>query len=227
MAQQTHTRIEHYPVTVPAGSATLAADLAVPHDATGLVVFAHGSGSSRHSPRNRHVAAEFNDYGLATLLIDLLTEDEETEDRATAEHRFDIALLADRLVAATDWVRRDPKLKDQPLGYFGASTGAAAALQAAASNPGIIRAVVSRGGRPDLAGDALRHVQAPSLFIVGGKDSVVLDLNREAMSNLPEKTERELAVVAGATHLFAEPGALDQVAVLARSWFQQHLNRSQ
>jgi dienelactone hydrolase len=210
------------PVVVPADTIELAGDLAVPDAPTGVVAFAHGSGSSRHSPRNRYVAGVLNEAGLATLLIDLLTVEEEQLDLRTRDLRFDISLLADRLLAATDWLAADAATRGVPLGYFGASTGAAAALVAAAARPRV-RAVVSRGGRPDLAGAALRDVRAPTLLIVGGADRVVLDLNRDAMRTL--QTLVELEVVPGATHLFEEPGALEQVARLARDWFARHLDR--
>jgi dienelactone hydrolase len=208
------------PVVVPADTIELAGDLAVPDAATGAVVFAHGSGSSRHSPRNRYVAGVLNEAGLATLLIDLLTAEEEQLDIRTRELRFDISLLADRLLGATDWLAAEAATRGLPLGYFGASTGAAAALVAAAARPRL-RAVVSRGGRPDLAGAALQDVRAPTLLIVGGADRVVLDLNRDAMTAL--QTQVELEVIPGATHLFEEPGALEQVAALARDWFARHL----
>lgn len=209
---------------IPAGEVELAADLSLPHDATGLVLFAHGSGSSRHSPRNRHVAAVLNRGAIGTLLADLLTEEEEILDQQTAELRFDIDLLARRLIAITDWIGGQEDLRRIRLGYFGASTGAAAALIAAADRPGVARAVVSRGGRPDLAGAALARVVAPCLFIVGGSDETVLRLNRDAIAALPSATEGHLEIVPGATHLFEEPGALDRVAQLARDWFQLHLD---
>jgi len=196
-------------------------DLACPGNATGLVLFAHGSGSSRHSSRNKYVASELNQAGLATLLFDLLTEQEEYEERYTRHLRFDIRLLAQRLVAATDWAMNEPPLRDLPIGYFGASTGAAAALVASVARPNTVAAVVSRGGRPDLAGEALTHVQAPTLLIVGGDDPVVIELNQEAMQQL--RCEKQLQIVPRATHLFEEPGALEQVADLARQWFQTHL----
>jgi dienelactone hydrolase len=216
--------IEEMAATVPALGASLAADILLPAGTNALVVFAHGSGSSRHSPRNRFVAAELNHGGLGTMLIDLLTEPEEAVDERTAELRFDIPLLGTRLVAIIDWLASQPRFADLALGAFGASTGAAAALLAAAARPEAIGAVVSRGGRPDLAASALRRVRAPSLFIVGSQDHTVLELNREAMAQLPEKTRSRLAIVAGATHLFEEPGALAQVAALARSWFREHLS---
>jgi len=215
--------VERVEMRVPAGRVELVADLCLPESATGLVLFAHGSGSSRHSPRNRHVADVLNRGSIGTVLIDLLTEEEEAVDMQTAELRFDIGLLVRRLTAITDWIGEQKNLNKLGLGYFGASTGAAAALAAAADRPQVARAVVSRGGRPDLAGPALRRVLAPCLFIVGGDDSVVLDLNRDAIAELPHKTERRLEIIPGATHLFEEPGALDQVAALARSWFQKYL----
>jgi pimeloyl-ACP methyl ester carboxylesterase len=208
-------------VSIGVGPATLDGDLSVPDRAGGTVLFAHGSGSSRFSPRNRHVAALLNAAGLATLLVDLLTEDEEAVDRVTAELRFDIARLAERLAGVTDWMSTQPETRSLPLGYFGASTGAGAALVAAADRPDTVRAVVSRGGRPDLAGAALASVRAPTLLIVGGDDAPVIALNREAMARM--RCPRELVVVPGASHLFEEPGTLDEVAKLARAWFVQHL----
>lgn len=208
---------------VSLGGTDLPADISVPDRAQGLVLFAHGSGSSRHSPRNRHVADVLNRGAIATMLIDLLTEAEETVDIQTAELRFDIPLLGRRVAAITDWIERQPYLKNLGLGYFGASTGAAAALVAAAERRNIVRAVVSRGGRPDLAGTALKRVIAPTLFLVGGKDETVLNLNYAAMAQLPRGTKHKLEIVAGATHLFEEPGALDQAAALARDWFREYL----
>ncbi|HEY4954045.1 MAG TPA: dienelactone hydrolase family protein [Gemmatimonadaceae bacterium] len=199
----------------------LVGDLGVPDSAHGLVVFAHGSGSSRHSPRNRAVAATLWAGGFATLLLDLLTGDEERIDEITRQHRFDIAMLARRLVATVDWASREDELSGLPIGLFGASTGAAAALIAAAQRPAVIKAVVSRGGRPDLAGSALEQVRAPTLLIVGGNDSEVIELNREALDRIP--CTKQLEIVPGATHLFEEPGALVQVAAFARQWFQNHL----
>jgi dienelactone hydrolase len=207
-------------VRIPAGGPVLDGDLVVPADATGVVIFAHGSGSSRHSPRNRAVAATLQASGLATLLMDLLTPQEEDADRFTGHLRFDIGLLARRLVAARAWAGEDPACRPLPVGYFGASTGAAAALVAAAGEDSI-RAVVSRGGRPDLAGEALARVQAPTLLIVGGDDYEVLELNRQALRMLAGPSRLE--IVPGATHLFEEPGALERVAVLARDWFLGHL----
>jgi pimeloyl-ACP methyl ester carboxylesterase len=186
-----------------------------------VVLFAHGSGSSRHSRRNRHVAALLNEAKLATLLLDLLTVEEEAVDMRTAHLRFDIGLLAGRLIVATDWLTREPDTQRLPVGYFGASTGAAAALVAAAERPDVVDAVVSRGGRPDLAGPALPLVRAPTLLIVGGDDVTVLELNRQALAQL--RAEKELVIIPGATHLFEEPGALDEVARLARDWFERYL----
>jgi len=199
----------------------LEGDLTLPHPARGVVLFAHGSGSSRHSARNRYVAGLLNDAGLATLLIDLLTLDEELIDRETARFRFDIDLLAARLAGATEWLTRDPDTRDLGLGYFGASTGAAAALIAAADRPDVVGAVVSRGGRPDLAGAALARVRAPTLLIVGGDDVSVLELNRAALARL--SCEKQLVIIPRATHLFEEPDALDVVARLARLWFERNL----
>lgn len=215
--------VEHVAVKVPIDGIELAADVALPVRAQGLVVFAHGSGSSRRSPRNRHVADVLNEGAIGTVLIDLLTEQEEAVDLRTAELRFDIRLLGQRLVAVTDWVYRQTHLNELKLGYFGASTGAAAALVAAAERPAAVSAVVSRGGRPDLAGAVLRQVVAPTLFIVGREDPVVLGLNYSAIEKLPGGTEHKLEIIDGATHLFEEPGTLDQVAALARSWFQRYL----
>jgi putative phosphoribosyl transferase len=208
-------------VRVRAGRVTLTGDLTVPQAAAGVVLFAHGSGSSRLSPRNRFVAAALNQGGLATLLLDLLTPDEEALDVVTAHLRFDIPLLAKRLVAATDWLSHNRQTQALRLGYFGASTGASAALVAASQRSAAVSAVVSRGGRPDLAGEELPHVQAPTLLIVGGDDLAVLELNQKALLRLT--CPNELAVVPHATHLFEEPGALAQVADLARQWFQKHL----
>jgi dienelactone hydrolase len=201
-------------------SVTLEGNLAIPAGATGIVLFAHGSGSSRHSPRNRYVAEALREGGLATLLIDLLTAAEDREDSRTARLRFDIALLARRVAAATAWLAANPVTSQLHTGYFGASTGAAAALVAAAERPDDVGAVVSRGGRPDLAIPVLAHVKAPTLLIVGSLDLPVIDMNREALEHL--QVEKRLDLVPGATHLFEEPGALEQVARLARQWFQTH-----
>lgn len=216
------TPVESREVSIPCGAATLAGDLAVPAQATGLVLFAHGSGSGRHSPRNRQVAATLQQAGLATLLFDLLTLDEERVDARTREHRFDIALLAQRLACAAAWVEGQPELADLPLGFFGASTGSAAALIVAAQLGPKARAVVSRGGRPDLAGPvALASILCPTLLIVGGQDPEVIRLNEAALQHL--RCTRQLEIVPGATHLFEEPGALDAVAQLAARWFRAHL----
>jgi dienelactone hydrolase len=208
-------------VEIPAGAISLKADLRVPARPQGLVIFAHGSGSSRLSRRNRQVAEFLGERGLATLMLDLLTSREEAVDAATGQYRFDIPRLATRVVAAADWVATRPDLAALPIGCFGASTGAAAALIAAAERPAAIGAVVSRGGRPDLANAALAGVTAPTLLIVGGHDEPVIDLNRQAMRELHAHVE--LAIVPGATHLFEEPGTLDRVAELAAGWFTQYL----
>jgi pimeloyl-ACP methyl ester carboxylesterase len=212
---------EERAVRVPAGAVMLDGDLRVPERARGIVLFAHGSGSSRLSPRNRYVARLLNEAKLATVLLDLLTPDEEAVDLRTAHLRFDVGLLAERLVAATDWLMERSETRHLPVGYFGASTGAGAALVAAADRPDVVRAVVSRGGRPDMAGPALARVQAPTLLIIGEADFLVLRLNQEAFAKLT--CEKRLVVVPGATHLFEEPGALDQVAQLARDWFERYL----
>ena len=208
---------------IPLGNIELAADIAIPDRAKSVILFAHGSGSSRSSPRNRQVAGVLNRGGIGTILVDLLTEGEETVDVETAELRFDIPLLGRRLGAITGWIHGQPDLKNLKLGYFGASTGAAAALVAVADRPKAVQAVVSRGGRPDLAGAALQRVEAPTLFIVGGDDPVVLDLNYWAMARLPHETVHKLEIIPGAGHLFEEPGTLDKVAALARDWFGTHL----
>jgi putative phosphoribosyl transferase len=214
-------RVEESHVRIPMLGLALEGDLRVPPGARGLVVFAHGSGSSRHSPRNRKVASELNKGRLATLLMDLLTREEEAVDQYTGHLRFDIGLLAERLAGATEWLRHGSQTRDLDVGVFGASTGGAAALIAAAEDPDQIRAVVIRGGRPDLAGPALSRVRAPTLFIVGGDDDIVLKLNRSAMSRM--NAETRLEVIPGATHLFEEPGAMDAVSRLARAWFERHL----
>ena len=206
-------------VTVRAGDVTLPGDLTVPPDPAGIVVFAHGSGSSRLSPRNRAVASALVQDGLATLLFDLLTRDEEIAERATRHLRFNIPLLASRLVGAVDWVARQGGLRGLPIGLFGASTGAAAALIAAARTG--VRAVVSRGGRPDLAGDALSRVRCPTLLIVGGADAEVIELNRRAMRRMPAPTA--IHIVPRAGHLFEEPGALAEVVAVASQWFGKYL----
>ncbi len=208
-------------VHIEADGAVLEGSLSLPNGAQRVVLFAHGSGSSRHSPRNRYVAQVLQRAGLATLLIDLLTADEERLDMQTTTLRFDISLLAGRLVAATRWLDAQPQTHNLKIGYFGASTGGGAALVAAAQLPGLVGAVVSRGGRPDLAGDALPAVEAPTLLIVGEKDAQVIALNRQAIARL--RAVSRLDIVPGATHLFEEPGALEDVARLARDWFLQYL----
>jgi dienelactone hydrolase len=212
-------------VELDAGVAVLAADLTLPWNAAGVVVFAHGSGSGRKSPRNRAVAAALVDAGFGTLLLDLLTADEEREDARTGRWRFDIGLLAERLAAAVDWVGQQNGLRALPIGCFGASTGAAAALIVAARRADSVGAVVSRGGRPDLAGSALADVTAPTLLIVGGADTQVIELNREAAGRMGRAPRLE--IVPGATHLFEEPGKLEQVAALACDWFGSHLTEHQ
>ena len=212
------------PVRVPIGDEWLFGDLGVPAGARGIVLFAHGSGSSRHSPRNQHVARVLERHGLATLLIDLLTPGEEVIDDRTALYRFDIEMLAGRLVTIVDWLRHGKETAPLSIGLFGASTGGGAALMAAAARPLDVAAVVSRGGRPDLAGPALANVAAPTLLIVGGLDTPVIQMNRDAMRRM--RAEVTLEIVPGATHLFEEPGALEQVAELASNWFSRHLQRA-
>src|SRR5213596_848536 len=214
------TNIDMSDVQIPAGSATLDGNLTIVAQAKGLVLFAHGSGSSRHSPRNQFVVRTLNDAGLATLLFDLLTPEEESVDLYTGEHRFDINLLAKRLVHATNWAKQQEETKDLNIGYFGSSTGGGAALVAAAELPEDVGAVVSRGGRPDLAGEALPKVKAATLLIVGGEDHVVIELNEQARAQM--KCECKIEIVPGATHLFEEPGALEHVAKLASDWFLLH-----
>ena len=208
-------------VTIPVAAGGLPADVILPDEPKGVVLFAHGSGSSRHSPRNVAVAHTLNDRSLATVLVDLLTPEEDAIDAQTAELRFNIPMLADRLAAIVDWMGTDSTLRPLPVGLFGASTGAAAALVAAAERPDRVRAVVSRGGRPDLAGASLSAVRAPTLLLVGGLDEQVIVLNEQAKAELGDVAE--LRIVPGATHLFEEPGALEQVADLAGSWFSQNL----
>ena len=210
-------------LSIAVGAITLQGVLRLPHEASGIVLFAHGSGSGRLSPRNAYVAERLSESGLATLLFDLLTLEEEETDSITAEFRFNIPMLADRLLVATRWTRAHPQLRSLKVGYFGASTGAAAALAAAARIPEI-GAVVSRGGRPDLAGVALAQVRAPTLLIVGGNDPEVLALNRRALAELT--CEARLDIVPEATHLFVEPQALARVASLAAAWFERHLSTS-
>ena len=208
-------------VRVSAGPVTLEGSLGIPNSAGEVVLFAHGSGSGRHSPRNRYVARVLREANLATLLIDLLTEDEEEVDLRTTRLRFDIGLLARRLVGATDWLVQNPDTEQLRIGYFGASTGAGAALVAAAERPDEVGAIVSRGGRPDLAGDALPLVKAPTLLIVGGNDEPVIGMNEEALARM--RAVKRLQIVPGASHLFEEPGALEEVARLATVWFARHL----
>lgn len=216
MSQETERTI-----SVAVGAVALEGTLAVPPNATGVVLFAHGSGSSRFSPRNQFVARALREAGLATLLIDLLSASEEAVDEVTRHHRFDIELLADRLAAAIEWLHAESETKELAVGLFGASTGGGAALVAAARAPDRIGAVVSRGGRPDLAGPALSKVKAPTLLIVGGSDPLVIDLNRDAMAQMSAPVQIE--IVPGATHLFEEPGTLEEVARLATEWFTRHL----
>jgi putative phosphoribosyl transferase len=214
-------KTERRSVQIDAGMAvTLNGDLTVPAEATGIVLFAHGSGSSRHSPRNQYVARILNDAGLATLLMDLLTLEEESVDVRTGHLRFDVGLLAERLVAALDWMAHEDGIQHLNYGLFGASTGAGAALVAAAQRPSWVSAVVSRGGRPDLAGAALPNVRAPTLLIVGELDTQVIALNRQAQAQL--QVANRLEIVPGASHLFEEPGTLDIAAALARDWFLTH-----
>lgn len=217
MSQPAEIQVHEREVHVQTGTITLEGNLALPTGCTGIVLFAHGSGSSRHSPRNRYVAEVLQRARLGTLLIDLLTRPEETVDEQTRELRFDIELLSRRLVGAVDWLAQQQDTGDLSVGCFGASTGAAAALVAAAQRPEHVYAVVSRGGRPDLAGAALSHVRAPTLLIVGGDDPVVLQLNQEAFMQLQSK--KRLEIIPGATHLFQETGALERVADLAARWF--------
>ena len=208
-------------VKIPTGSVVVEGNLTVPSGAKGVVLFAHGSGSSRFSPRNRCVAKFFNAQKIGTLLFDLLTNEEDQEDIETAEYRFNINLLAERLIGATEWLKKDPDTKNIVFGYFGASTGAAAALIAAAKLPNEIAAVVSRGGRPDLAADYLPRVVAPTLLLVGGLDTVVIELNRQAMEQM--SAEKKLVIIPGATHLFEESGKLEEVAKLSTDWFLRYL----
>jgi putative phosphoribosyl transferase len=208
-------------VQIQAGRTALAGNLHIPKGATALVLFAHGSGSSRHSPRNQFVARILNDAGLGTLLFDLLTHEEEAIDMQTRKLRFNIHLLAERLVHATKWAKQQPETRDLRIGYFGSSTGGAAALVAAVDVPQHVGAVVSRGGRPDLADDALPKVQAPTLLIVGSNDDIVIELNEQARDRM--RCEVKLEIIPGATHLFEEPGALEKVAQLASDWFVNHI----
>jgi dienelactone hydrolase len=217
--RQTGLETQDIHFDLPAGR--IDGTLTVPNAANGVVLFAHGSGSSRFSPRNRYVAEVLQRAGSGTLLMDLLTREEDAIDESTSQYRFDIGLLTERLIGAIDWLAQQPATKDLPIGLFGASTGAAAALQAAAARPALVRAVVSRGGRPDLAGDELPRVQAPTLLIVGADDTPVIPLNETAQRQMRAPTQ--LTLVPGATHLFEEPGTLDQAARLARDWFLNHL----
>jgi len=214
--------IQSKQVVICSGDVTLSGELAIPADARAVVAFAHGSGSSRFSPRNQRVAAYLQHGGLATLLFDLLTEDEEKIDESTAQYRFDISMLGERLTGVIDWLASEGVTETFSIGCFGASTGAAAALIAAADRPNRVRAVVSRGGRPDLAGPALARVAAPTLLIVGGDDLPVIGMNQTAMQRLAAPTKR-LEIVPGATHLFEEPGTLEQVCELALDWFERYL----
>lgn len=211
-----------HPITIPCEDIHLEGLLHIPKQAQGIVIFVHGSGSSRFSPRNQFIARELQHIHFATLLFDLLTPQEEVIDDRTAQLRFDIPFLAKRLVTVTQWVKHNPLLKKIPVGYFGASTGGGAALVAAAQLADLINAIVSRGGRPDLAGESLRYVEAPTLFIVGGDDDIVIALNKKALAEL--HCEKKLEIVPGATHLFEEPGKLEQVAELAKEWFKTYLN---
>jgi pimeloyl-ACP methyl ester carboxylesterase len=219
MASNVHEK----PVHVKIGKIVLEGNLAIPTGSEGIVLFAHGSGSSRHSPRNQYVAGVLQQAGLSTLLIDLLTVAEERVDAYTMHLRFDIGLLAQRLSGATNWLADNEETRHLNVGYFGASTGAAAALVSATKHPDMIRAVVSRGGRPDLAGPSLPHVKAPTLLIVGGDDSPVIELNEQAREQM--RTECKIVIVPGATHLFEEPGKLEEVAKLATDWFAKHLTK--
>jgi putative phosphoribosyl transferase len=220
--QHNSNRITERSVQIPADEAKLSGDLVLPDSAVGIVIFVHGSGSSRQSPRNRYVAQVLQQARLGTLLFDLLTEEEEQIDLRTAALRFDIRLLAHRLVLATQWILEQEGTRSLPIGYFGASTGAAAALVASAELPASVKAIVSRGGRPDLAGQALRYAVAPALLIVGGADTQVLELNRIALEKL--RGIKELVIVPGASHLFEESGALETVARVARDWFVRYLS---
>lgn len=212
-------------VSICSREITLEGDLSVPRYAKGIVIFAHGSGSSRYSPRNRYVARTLQDSGLATLLFDLLTIQEEDEERCTRHLRFNIPLLADRLVSTTDWIKSNSETKNLNIGYFGASTGAAAALVAAANRPNVVEAVVSRGGRPDLAGTELQFVKAPTLLVVGENDQTVIELNKTALMKLNKVKNKKIIIIPRATHLFEEPGTLEQVASIASNWFLNYLRK--
>ena len=224
MDSTTDQNMENRFVRIMAGTEVLEGILNIPERAEGIVVFVHGSGSSRNSPRNQYVAQQLNEGGLATLLFDLLTAEEEQIDLRTRHLRFDIDLLARRTMEATDWLVQQPFTKELNVGHFGASTGAAAALIAAAERPGVVRAVVSRGGRPDLASKALPRVKAPTLLIVGGNDVPVIGMNEQALEQMETGSEKKLKIIPGATHLFEEPGALEQVVRLARDWFHRFLS---
>lgn len=213
-----HNKID---IKIPVGEAVVEGTLTLPPSAKGVVLFAHGSGSSRFSTRNQYMAKEFNKATIGTLLFDLLTQEEDEIDTVTAEYRFNIPLLANRLIGATEWLRNDPKTKRLAFGYFGASTGAAAALIAAAKLPNEISAVISRGGRPDLAGKYLSNVVTPTLLIVGGLDNEVIELNRQAMNQM--KSEKKIVIIPGATHLFEEQGTLEEVAKVSIDWFLKYL----
>jgi putative phosphoribosyl transferase len=208
-------------IRIPIDNLVLKGRLNLPGGSKAVVLFAHGSGSGRFSPRNQYVAKEFNKAKIGTLLFDLLTSDEEEEDIATAEYRFNIGLLAERLIGATEWLKKDPLTNNCTYGYFGASTGAAAALIAAAKLPNDIGAVVSRGGRPDLAADYLSQVVSPTLLLVGGEDTEVIELNKQAMDQMT--VEKKLIIIPGATHLFEEPGTLEEVAKFSKDWFVRYL----
>jgi putative phosphoribosyl transferase len=212
-------------VSISCDSVILRGDLSVPPDASGIVIFAHGSGSSRHSPRNTYVAQTLHDKGLATLLFDLLTKEEEDEERWTAHIRFNIPLLAERLISTTYWTKNSRQTGRLKIGYFGASTGAAAALVAAAKLSHLVDAVVSRGGRPDLAGKELEQVKSPTLLIVGENDKTVTDLNKKALKSLKHVNNKKIIIIPRATHLFEEPGALEKVARVATDWFLNHLKK--
>jgi pimeloyl-ACP methyl ester carboxylesterase len=219
------TNTENRYVQILSTGVRLEGIMSIPEDAKGLVLFVHGSGSSRHSPRNQFVARTLQEGGLATLLFDLLTPAEEEIDQHTRQWRFDINLLARRTAAVLEWLDLEPYVYDMKRGLFGSSTGAAAAIMAAAEIPEKVDAIVSRGGRPDLVGEALKKVQAPTLFIVGGLDEIVIDLNEQAFERIPPTSEKKLIIVPGASHLFEEPGTLEYVAQLARDWFKTHLNK--
>ncbi|WP_373533037.1 dienelactone hydrolase family protein [Vampirovibrio sp.] len=218
---QNQAILQNQEVLIDVGDESLPGILAVPNAAAGIILFAHGSGSSRLSPRNQYVARQFNQAGLATLLFDLLTSPEERLDRLTGQLRFNVGLLANRLSAVADWVSHYPETQQFQIGYFGASTGAAAALMAAAHNPHTVKAIVSRGGRPDLGGDSLRDVQAPSLLMVGSLDTDVIGLNEQAFQEM--RCEKKLQIIPGASHLFEEPGKLETVSEIATTWFLNHL----